>query len=120
MIFYFLFSLSYLEFQSSGPKGELIFRFTHILHGEPRVEEVVFHFNIADNIWHKVLLIVSGREMRLVVDCKQISTQTSDFSPERNFSASNMSIFIGQRNFNRTLFVVSFKQNFFEIFELII
>lgn len=81
--------------------------------GEPRVEEVVFHFNIADNIWHKVLLIVSGREMRLVVDCKQISTKTSDFSPERNFSASNMSIFIGQRNLNRTLFVVSKFLNYF-------
>lgn len=76
------------------------------MHGEPRVEEVVFLFNLADNKWHKVLLIVSGREMRLVVDCKQISTQTSDFSPERNFSASNMSIFIGQRNLNRALFVV--------------
>jgi hypothetical protein len=69
-----------------------------------------FPYHLADNSWHKIALSVSGTEMQLIVDCNVVYTRVANFVPDRNFSAANMQLFIGQRNSDgHSLFKVCFE-----------
>lgn len=57
-----------------------------------------FAYNLADDQWHKVSLSVSGAEIQLLVDCQLIYRRMAEYLPDRNLSASEMHLFIGQRN----------------------
>ena len=57
-----------------------------------------FPYRLADNTWHKIALSVSGPEIQLLIDCHPLYRRVTQSIPDRNFSASNMQLFIGQRN----------------------
>lgn len=107
---YFL--VRYLELQSSALRSEIRFSYTpvdakHITD----VKTEIFSYNLSDEKWHNLSLIVSGREIQLLVDCHLIDKRLLDRIPDRNFSASGVNIFIGERNRN-FLFNVRTQQNF--------
>lgn len=67
-----------------------------------------FPYRLADNKWHKIALSISGTEIQLIVDCHPLYKRVTHYVPDRNFSASNMQLLIGQRNLNsHSLFKVS-------------
>lgn len=71
-----------------------------------------FPYRLADNKWHKIALSISGTEIQLIVDCHPLYKRVTHYVPDRNFSASNMQLLVGQRNLNsHSLFKVSWKQN---------
>lgn len=57
-----------------------------------------FSYDLADSKWHKVSLTVSGPEIQLIVDCNVIYRRMADHLPDRNFSASEMHLYVGQRS----------------------
>jgi protein kinase C-binding protein NELL len=65
-----------------------------------------FSYRLADNTWHKIALTISGTEIQLMIDCHPLYKRVTHFIPDRNFSASNMQLFIGQRTHNNYLFKV--------------
>lgn len=76
-----------------------------------------FPFKLADNKWHKVAVSISGTEIQLIIDCHPLYKRVMHSVPDRNFSASNMQLFVGQRNLNgHSLFKVLLK---FDIFFLL-
>lgn len=101
--------LRYLELQSSGRRDEIRFHYTHITAaGVTQILTETFPYRLADDIEHKVSLTVSGTEMQLFIDCHPLYKRVTHFLPDRNFSASNMQLFVGQRNSNsHYLFKVS-------------
>ncbi|XP_052873362.1 protein kinase C-binding protein NELL1-like [Anopheles cruzii] len=91
----------YLELQSSGRRDEIRFHYTHITAaGATQILTETFPYRLADDTEHKVSLTVSGSEMQLFIDCHPLYKRVTHFLPDRNFSASNMQLFIGQRNSN--------------------
>uniref|UniRef100_A0A182NQ32 Protein kinase C-binding protein NELL2 n=1 Tax=Anopheles dirus TaxID=7168 RepID=A0A182NQ32_9DIPT len=91
----------YLELQSSGRRDEIRFHYTHITAaGATQFLTETFPYRLADDIEHKVSLTVSGTEMQLFIDCHPLYKRVTHFLPDRNFSASNMQLFVGQRNSN--------------------
>uniref|UniRef100_A0A8W7PU96 Protein kinase C-binding protein NELL1 n=1 Tax=Anopheles coluzzii TaxID=1518534 RepID=A0A8W7PU96_ANOCL len=93
--------LRYLELQSSGRRDEIRFHYTHITAaGVTQILTETFPYRLADDIEHKVSLTVSGTEMQLFIDCHPLYKRVTHFLPDRNFSASNMQLFVGQRNSN--------------------
>ncbi|XP_041785845.1 protein kinase C-binding protein NELL2-like isoform X5 [Anopheles merus] len=91
----------YLELQSSGRRDEIRFHYTHITAaGVTQILTETFPYRLADDIEHKVSLTVSGTEMQLFIDCHPLYKRVTHFLPDRNFSASNMQLFVGQRNSN--------------------
>ncbi|XP_039446548.1 protein kinase C-binding protein NELL1-like isoform X3 [Culex pipiens pallens] len=91
----------YLELQSSGRRDEIRFHYTHITAaGEPLMRYESFPYRLADDAEHKVALTVSGTEVQLYIDCHPLYKRVMHFLPDRNFSASNMQLFVGQRNSN--------------------
>ncbi|GAB0096088.1 protein kinase C-binding protein NELL2-like isoform X1 [Sergentomyia squamirostris] len=90
----------YLELQSSGRRDELRFHFTYITtEGISQVHMESFpKVVLDDNKWHKIALSVSGSEIQLLIDCHPLYRRVTHFLPDRNFSASNMQLFVGQRN----------------------
>lgn len=69
-----------------------------------------FPYRLADNKWHKIALSISGTEIQLLVDCNPLYKRVTHFVPDRNFSASNMQLLVGQRNLNsHSLFKVCVK-----------
>ncbi|XP_049293599.1 protein kinase C-binding protein NELL1-like isoform X3 [Anopheles funestus] len=91
----------YLELQSSGRRDEIRFHYTHITAaGATQILTETFPYRLADDIEHKVSLTVSGTEMQLFIDCHPLYKRVTHFLPDRNFSASNMQLFVGQRNSN--------------------
>lgn len=72
----------------------------------PHEEE--FSYRLADYAWHKVALSVSGTEIQLLIDCHPLYRRVIHNMPDRNFSASSMKLFVGQRNLkSQYLFKVS-------------
>lgn len=57
-----------------------------------------FPYRLADNKWHKIALSISGTEIELIVDCHPLYKRVTHYVPDRNFSASNMQLLVGQRN----------------------
>uniref|UniRef100_A0A336MBC7 CSON008848 protein n=1 Tax=Culicoides sonorensis TaxID=179676 RepID=A0A336MBC7_CULSO len=91
----------YLELQSSGRRDEIRFHFTYITpNGDKQVHTETFPYRLADYTWHRVALSISGAEIQLLVDCRPLYKRVMHFVPDRNFSASNLQLFIGQRNSN--------------------
>ncbi|XP_063701263.1 protein kinase C-binding protein NELL2-like [Culicoides brevitarsis] len=91
----------YLELQSSGRRDEIRFHFTYITpDGAKLVHTESFPYRLADDTWHRVALSISGAEIQLLVDCRPLYKRVMRFVPDRNFSASNLQLFIGQRNSN--------------------
>uniref|UniRef100_A0AAG5D1G7 VWFC domain-containing protein n=1 Tax=Anopheles atroparvus TaxID=41427 RepID=A0AAG5D1G7_ANOAO len=91
----------YLELQSSGRRDEIRFHYTHITAaGATEIETETFPYRLADDTEHKVSLTISGTEMQLFIDCHPLYKRVTKFLPDRNFSASNMQLFVGQRNSN--------------------
>lgn len=98
-LFYFCL-YRYLELQSSGRRNEVRFHFTYITPtNDTIVHTETFPYRLADNKWHKVSLSVSGSEIQLLIDCHPLYRRVSHFIPDRNFSASNYKLFVGQKNF---------------------
>lgn len=56
-----------------------------------------FPYKLADYQWHKVSLSVSGAELQLIIDCHVMFKRMTDYMPDRNFSASEMHLNVGQR-----------------------
>ncbi|XP_031629925.1 protein kinase C-binding protein NELL1-like isoform X2 [Contarinia nasturtii] len=89
----------YLELESSGRRNEIRFIYTVMgaeNTGYQKTES--FSYTLADYKWHKVSLTVSGSEIQLLVDCHLIYRRMADHIPDRNFSASEMHLFVGQRD----------------------
>lgn len=99
----------YLEIQSSGRRNEIRFYYSNIgPDGELMVHVESFPYRLADNKWHKIALSISGTEIQLIVDCHPLYKRVTHYVPDRNFSASNMQLLVGQRNLNsHFLFKVS-------------
>lgn len=70
-----------------------------------------FPYRLADYTWHRVALSISGAEIQLLVDCRPLYKRVMHFVPDRNFSASNLQLFIGQRN--------SYSHSLFKVIELV-
>lgn len=89
----------YLELQSSGRKNEIRFSYTTVsADGISTLQTESFPYRLADDQWHSVSLSISGREIQLIIDCHPLYRRVTEHMPDRNFSASNMHLFIGQRN----------------------
>lgn len=103
----------YLELQSSGRRDEIRFHFTYITpNGDKQVHTESFPYRLADYTWHRVALSISGAEIQLLVDCRPLYKRVMHFVPDRNFSASNLQLFIGQRN--------SYSHSLFKVIELVL
>lgn len=97
----------YLELESSGRRNEIRFIYTAMdARNNPIQHTESFSYTLADSKWHKVSLTVSGSEIQLLVDCHLIYRRMADHIPDRNFSASEMHLFVGQRD-NQYQFKVS-------------
>ncbi|KAG5671894.1 hypothetical protein PVAND_002063 [Polypedilum vanderplanki] len=91
----------YFELQSSGRRNEIRFHYSYI---GPKNELMVhmesFPYRLADNKWHKIAVSISGTEIQLIIDCHPLYKRVMHSVPDRNFSASNMQLLVGQRNLN--------------------
>ncbi|KAG4077942.1 hypothetical protein HA402_013442 [Bradysia odoriphaga] len=88
----------YLELQSSGRKDQIRFHFQTTSNGITMFHEEEFSYRLADYTWHKVALSVSGTEIQLLIDCHPLYRRVIHYMPDRNFSASSMKLFVGQRD----------------------
>lgn len=89
----------YLELESSGRRHEIRFIYTVMGTQNNRMTKTEsFSYDLADNKWHKVSLTVSGSEIQLLVDCHLIYRRMAEHIPDRNFSASEMHLYVGQRD----------------------
>ncbi|XP_037915598.1 protein kinase C-binding protein NELL1-like isoform X3 [Hermetia illucens] len=96
----------YLELESSGKRAEVRFHYTYQTPaGDMLLHTEMFSYQLADDTWHKVALSVSGPEIQLIIDCHPLYKRVNHFIPDRNFSASNIQLFVGQRNlYNHSMF----------------
>ncbi|BFZ10188.1 hypothetical protein BsWGS_13227 [Bradybaena similaris] len=90
---------SFLEIESSGRRDELRFHYNH--HQQVRVE--TFPYRLADGLWHKLAVTLSGDQVSVFVDCNRIYQRVLQ-SPDRTPSTDSLSLFIGQRNSQHALF----------------
>lgn len=96
-----------MELESSVRKNEIRFHYTTIdENGNSNVQYEGFPYRLADDKWHKIAVSVSAREIQLLIDCHPIYKRVLHSLPDRNFSASNLDLFVGQRNLNHSLFKV--------------
>jgi hypothetical protein len=96
----------YLELESSGRRDEVRFHYTH--DQQPRVE--TFPYTLADGLWHRVALTLSGSKVTLSVNCSQIYSRVIRESVDRAWPADRLqqvSLYLGQRDDQRGLFRVS-------------
>lgn len=111
----------FLELQSSGRKDEIRLHYNHL--GVPRVE--TFSYRLADGVWHRLAVTVSGGVASLYVDCRRVERRWMAAIPDTaiipesssssvpvaekkdNKSANKMSLWIGQRGDQHFLFKVS-------------
>ncbi|XP_054266741.1 protein kinase C-binding protein NELL2-like isoform X1 [Macrosteles quadrilineatus] len=91
----------YLELQSSGRKDEIRLHYTghdSIVHIE------TFPYRLADNVWHKVAVSVSGSQVELMVDCHPLYRRLLSRTPDTNFTLPQLTLWVGQRNNKHSLF----------------
>ncbi|VVC89806.1 unnamed protein product [Leptidea sinapis] len=91
----------YLELQSSGRRDEVRLHYVATGGTAPRVE--TFPFRLADGVWHRVALAVSGAQATLFVDCHPLYRRLIP-PPDRNFTQPQLALWIGQRNNKHSLF----------------
>ncbi|XP_076311200.1 protein kinase C-binding protein NELL1-like isoform X3 [Tachypleus tridentatus] len=89
----------FLEIQSSGRKDEIRLHYTH---NDVAYTET-FRYRLADDKWHQVAISVSGNSVDLFVDCNRIYRRVI-LDIDRNISAKNTSLWLGQRNLRHFFF----------------
>lgn len=92
----------YLELQSSGRKNEIRLHYTS--RGDSSVHVETFPYRLADDTWHKVAVTVSATQIQLMVDCHPIYLRLLSRTPDTNFTAPQLALWIGQRNKLHSLF----------------
>jgi hypothetical protein len=109
--YFLLYQFRFLELLSSGRKDEIRFVFSHLTtEGELLAHTESFSYRLADNTWHKIALTISGTEIQLMIDCHPLYKRVTHFIPDRNFSASNMQLYIGQSYYRNYFFkVINFR-----------
>lgn len=94
----------YLGLQVSSYKHELRLKYVDV-EGAQRTE--VFGMKTDDKV-HKVAVSISGSDVQVFYDCHSIYKRHLERMPDRNFSASNMTLYVGQENLGRNyIFKVS-------------
>lgn len=93
-------NLVYLEIQLSSKKNELRLTYTtHVEDGHCAEQRESFSLRtLSDDQWHKLALSFSGNEVQVFFDCHSVYKKMIRFIPDRNFSASNIKLYVGQRN----------------------
>lgn len=80
-------------------KDEIRFHYTSKgMNGNQLFHYETFPYTLADKKWHMVALSISGTEVQLLIDCHPVYRRELRYTPDRNFSASNLQLFVGQRN----------------------
>ncbi|KAH0550200.1 hypothetical protein KQX54_018012 [Cotesia glomerata] len=93
----------YLELQSSGRKDELRLHYVSRRDGAVHVE--AFPFRLADGVWHRVALSISGSQVELLVDCHPLYRRLlRPGPPDTNFTLPQLQLWVGQRNAKHFLF----------------
>ncbi|XP_047358151.1 protein kinase C-binding protein NELL1-like isoform X5 [Vespa velutina] len=93
----------YLELQSSGRKDEL--RLHYVSRRDGSVHAEAFPFRLADGVWHRVALSISGSQVELLVDCHPLYRRLlRPGPPDTNFTLPQLQLWIGQRNARHFLF----------------
>ncbi|XP_044748565.1 protein kinase C-binding protein NELL2-like isoform X2 [Coccinella septempunctata] len=86
----------YLELESSGRKNEI--RFHYLSKEDNKVHVETFHYKLADNLWHRMTVTVSGSVVELFVDCNRLYKRLlRPGKPDRNFTEAKQ-LWLGQRN----------------------
>lgn len=105
----------FLELQSSGRKDEIRLHYMH--QGVPQVE--TFNHRLADGMWHRLAITVSGGLASLYVDCQRIERRLMSAMPDTSIPVTEeqesagpggipkMSLWIGQRGDDHFLFKVN-------------
>ena len=95
----------YLELQSSGRKDEIRLHYTGQRDAMVHVE--TFPYRLADNVWHKVAVSISGSQVQLLVDCHPLYRRLLGRPPDTNFTLPQLTLWVGQRNNKHSLFKVN-------------
>lgn len=90
----------YLGLQASSNRRELLLKYVD-MDGGQRTER--FEMRTDDRV-HKVAVSISGSEVQVFYDCHSIYKRPMERLPDRNFSASNMTLFVGQENLGSNYF----------------
>lgn len=97
----------YLGLQVSSHKRELRLKYVDV-EGTQRSEIFDTRKLLVDNTLHKLAVSISGSEVQVFYDCHSIFKRPLERMPDRNFSASNMTLFVGQERLDRNfIFKVS-------------
>lgn len=90
----------YLGLQVSSRKHELRLKYVD---GDGSQHTERFEIR-ADNEVHKVAVSISGSDVQVFFDCHSIYKRPLERLPDRNFSASNMTLYVGQENLGPNYF----------------
>lgn len=94
-----------MEVQSSGRKDEIRLHYTSQQDNAIHVE--TFPYRLADNTWHQLAVSISGNQVEVFVDCHPVYKRLLKLgAPDRNLSAPQLQLWVGQRNFGHSLFKV--------------
>ncbi|XP_045478881.1 protein kinase C-binding protein NELL2-like isoform X3 [Harmonia axyridis] len=86
----------YLELESSGRRNEI--RFHYLSKEDNKVHVETFHYKLADNLWHRMTVTVSGSVVELFVDCNRLYKRLlRPGKPDRNFTEAKQ-LWLGQRS----------------------
>lgn len=92
----------YMGLQASSRSSRHELRFKYIdEHGEQQAES--FSIQMDDRV-HKVAVSISGSEIEVFYDCHSKYKRYMKNLPDRNFSASNMKLYVGQENVDTNFF----------------
>ncbi|XP_065158620.1 protein kinase C-binding protein NELL1-like isoform X2 [Atheta coriaria] len=86
----------YLELQSSGRRNEIRLHYTSRRDGTVNVE--TFPYRLADDVWHHVILSVSGSQVELLVDCHRLYKRLLQNGPPQQNFTKPAQLWLGQRN----------------------
>lgn len=111
-----LISLSDNETVYLGLQSHLSFSRRHELRlkyvdGDGRQRTELFEMNQIDDRVHKVAVSISGSEVQVFYDCHSIYKRPMERLADRNFSASNMTLYVGQENLGSNYFFKVSKTN---------
>lgn len=91
-----------LQSQLSGSrKHELRLKYVD---GDGRQRTELFEMNQFEDRVHKVAVSISGTEVQVFYDCHSIYKRPMERLADRNFSASNMTLYVGQENLGSNYF----------------
>ena len=90
----------FLGLQVSSYRNELRLKYLGV-DGTRRTE--TFSMPTDDSV-HKVAVSISGSDVQVFYDCHSIYKRPLERLPDRNFSASNMTLYVGQENLEPNFF----------------